>query len=256
MTDGSVAGRKKAWCTALALAFAFSLGAACSANQPMTPKGALSVAPGKCSPLCLKTEGSEPQCAKLPTLCVEEIHRGFLHFNWSRITLTQLDSQVACVRLTQSNGSSLGYDDARDRPSRQELELLPVAGEAHFLVADSSGNSDDDVDIALGKALGGYDLRIELFNARCQELCRSSRGSTTIDFRDAEAAPVISHAEENSDACHLIGSRAPATWHPGGAGAGGSAGAGHAGGAGGGGGNAPTASGGEASGGGGTTGSH
>lgn len=196
-----------------AVAGALAVGGAC-ASVPIATKSGVPSAPGKCDQICVAEDGGAPKCDGLPNICLEEVDRGLLRFNWSSVSLTQLANTVGCVRVTQMNGSSLGYSEAGDWPCRKELELEPRAHEVSFLTADDPG--DGDFNTRLGNALGSYDLRVELFEKiRCQELCRESRGSTTIELRKGEASPIITRSAETNEQCSLISSRALVSGKPG-----------------------------------------
>ncbi len=180
----------------------------------MTPESAELAGANDCAKFSVHRPGETDAITPFG-LCVAEIDRGFLRFDWSRVTLTGLDRNVQCVRLAQSNGRDLGYYGAGDRPNRAELELSPVQGSVRFLVSDDPGGATNNAQ-ALGNSLGNYDLELTLFNRRCQELCRTSRGETTVSFLRGKSKPVVRFSETSEDDCGLIGARAPSTWNQGG----------------------------------------
>jgi hypothetical protein len=190
---------------------------ACTKKVPMSPSTAGLAAPGMCETVCAKRKSDDAACIQLAELCVEKVSRGWFRFDWSRVSLLGLGDDVAnavdatdevrCVRVEQSNGCDLGYDAAGDRPNRRELELAPASGQVQFLVWDDPDDAQT-ASQALGNALGGYDFRIELFQRSCQELCRDSRGHTTIAFSAGTAKPAVSYADETLDRCGLMGARA------------------------------------------------
>jgi hypothetical protein len=160
---------------------------ACSANPTLAPGQATPSAAKNCLQMSCPAAG----CGTLPGLCVEAVDRIWPRADWSRIVLTGLAS-TRCVRVMQRNGNDLGYDASDDAPCRSELQLEPIAGQARLLISDGPGGGTAAE--ALTAALGDLDLRVELFDARCSQVCRSSHAKTTISFAPADAVPYIDFA--------------------------------------------------------------
>lgn len=180
---------------------------ACSASSPsLKPSESVSEPARSCEPFA--RPGAADAGVAPPCIGVEAVERGLLRWDWSRLTLGSLGAKTSCVRIVQQNGNDLGYDDSDDVPSRRSLQFDAEPRGVSFLVDESTGGKSDAPQ-ALGAALGKLDLRLELFQRRCADLCNSSRPATTIHISPGQSSPQVSSVAEDVRDCHIVGKRTP-----------------------------------------------